>query len=118
MGLVELVRQEHIVMARRAFGLGFALLVLTASGGHTGDDLPWPHSGPMPDDPVKVRPLRYEAIGAGNKSYRPIEPMPWGDVNTRVAPPGSLPGAPPKKNGAGSGSGSGAGAAPARKPSP
>jgi hypothetical protein len=51
----------------------------------------------MPDDPVKVRPLAYEPITKGAKSYRPVEPMPWGDVNRRVAPPGSLPGAPPKK---------------------
>jgi len=55
----------------------------------------WPHSGPMPDHPVKVKPLSYESIGKGNQSYRPIDPMPWGDVNKRVAPPGSLPGAPP-----------------------
>jgi hypothetical protein len=49
----------------------------------------------MPDDPVKVKPLKYEPIGKGNRSYRPIDPMPWGDVNKRVAPPGSFPGAPP-----------------------
>ena len=55
----------------------------------------WPHAGPMPDTPVKVKPLRYDPITKGSQSYRPIAPMPWGDVNRRVAPPGSLPGAPP-----------------------
>ncbi len=54
-----------------------------------------PHAGPMPDETVKVRPLRYESITRGTQNYRPIEPMPWGDVNRRVAPPGALPGGPP-----------------------
>lgn len=60
-----------------------------------GDSLQWPQSGPMPDDPVPVRPYRYAPITSGAKSYRPIDPMPWGDVNKRVAPKGSMPGAPP-----------------------
>ena len=78
-----------------------ALLAATAlTGWGVRDDGPeWPHSGPMPDNPIKVRPLRYESIGRGAQSYRPIAPMPWGDVNRRVAPPGSLPGAPPAKKG-------------------
>lgn len=59
--------------------------------------LEWPHAGPMPDDPVKVKPYTYSPITSGNQSYRPIDPMPWGDMNRRVAPPGSLPGAPPAK---------------------
>lgn len=95
-------------------GAAAGLLALWGLGAR-GDSLAWPHAGPMPDDPVRIKPLRYAPIGEGNRSYRPVEPMPWGDVNRRVAPPGSLPGAPaPKKNGAGSGSGSGA--APAAKP--
>lgn len=59
--------------------------------------LEWPHAGPMPDDPVKVAPYRYAPVTSGNQSYRPIDPLPWGDVNRRVAPPGSLPGAPPAR---------------------
>lgn len=59
--------------------------------------LEWPQAGPMPDDPVKVKPYVYAPVTSGNQSYRPIEPLPWGDVNRRVAPPGSLPGAPPAK---------------------
>ena len=78
-----------------------ALLAATALTGWGGreDEPEWPHSGPMPDNPVKVKPLRYESISRGAQSYRPIAPMPWGDVNKRVAPPGSLPGAPPAKKG-------------------
>jgi hypothetical protein len=35
-----------------------------------------------------VPPVRYESITAGTKSYRPVEPLPWPEVNRRVAPPG------------------------------
>ena len=84
---------------------------LLTGWGARGREPEWPHAGPMPDDPVAVKPLRYQSITEGLKSYRPIEPMPWGDVNRRVAPPGSLPGAPPAVPGGGAGSGSGNGAA-------
>ena len=49
----------------------------------------WPLSGASPDDPVRVRPSQYAPIGVGTKSYRPVEPMPWGDVNRRVEPQGA-----------------------------
>jgi len=78
------------------------LLHLLAGWGTSDREPAWPHSGPMPDAPVKVKPLQYESIGKGNQSYRPIDPMPWGDVNKRVAPKGS-------------GSGSGSGTPPAAK---
>lgn len=81
------------------------MLLATLTGWSNRDEEPaWPHSGPMPDDPVKVKPLQYKSISQGNQSYRPIEPMPWGDVNKRVMPKGS-----------GSGSGSGSGTAPSTK---
>ena len=79
---------------------------LLAGWGNRDREPAWPHSGPMPDNPVKVKPLHYESIGKGNQSYRPIAPMPWGDVNKRVAPKGG-----------GSGSGSGA-TPPAKKSQP
>lgn len=65
-------------------------VLLTGWGGRHSDP-PWPHTGPMPDDPVQVRPHRYEPVTKGNLSYRPTDPMPWGDVNKRVAPQGALP---------------------------
>jgi hypothetical protein len=80
----------------RLFGILAALLLLTGWGWHRDHHaLEWPHVGPMPDDAVKVKPFSYAPITAGNRSYRPVDPMPWGDVNRRVAPRGSLPGAPP-----------------------
>jgi hypothetical protein len=43
--------------------------------------------GPTPDDPcAKVPPTRYSSVMAGAKTYRPVEPMPWGDINRRMAP--------------------------------
>ncbi len=87
----------------RIFIAGMLLATLTGWG-NRDEELAWPHSGPMPDNPVKVKPLQYKSIGQGNQSYRPIEPMPWGDVNKRVMPKGS-----------GSGSGS---TAPVGTPTP
>jgi hypothetical protein len=43
-----------------------------------------------PDDPgTPVPPSRYRPVISGTKSYRPVEPLPWDDVNKRVAPKGS-----------------------------
>lgn len=40
-----------------------------------------------PDDPgAPVKANRYSPVTSGTKSYRPVEPLPWGDVNKRVAP--------------------------------
>lgn len=33
----------------------------------------------------------YSPIGSGTKSYRPVEPLPWGDVNRRVMPRDAQP---------------------------
>jgi hypothetical protein len=45
-----------------------------------------------PADPQAPSPAApYRSILSGTKSYRPVEPLPWGDVNRRVAPPGALP---------------------------
>ncbi|MBY0560065.1 hypothetical protein [Hyphomicrobium sp.] len=61
-----------------------ALLVPTLTA--WGEAPTWPVSGPMPDRPVSVREQSYAPVNAGAKSYRPVEPMPWGDINRRVAP--------------------------------
>ncbi len=34
-----------------------------------------------------VAPARYSPVISGTKSYRPVEPLPWGDINRRVMPP-------------------------------
>jgi len=68
-------------------------IIIAASpllAGWGGPDLEWPHAGPVPDHPASGGPSNYRSITAGTKSYRPVEPLPWGDVNRRVAPPGAL----------------------------
>jgi hypothetical protein len=40
----------------------------------------------MPDEAVRVPRARYIDVGAGTKVFRPVEPMPWGDVNSQVEP--------------------------------
>ena len=40
-----------------------------------------------PDDPwAPVSATRYAPVLAGTRSYRPVEPLPWGDINRRVGP--------------------------------
>lgn len=79
------------------FRLAVVLIALVGLIGW-GDHQPgWPYSGPMPDEPVGVPSSDYRSIGAGLKSYRPVEPLPWGDTNRRVAPPGALPASPPSQ---------------------
>lgn len=65
--------------------LSFVLLILPLTGwGDEGSR--WPIAGAMPDQPVGAVGPAYVPIGAGTKSYRPVEPLPWGDINRRVAP--------------------------------
>lgn len=78
-------------MSAHRFALAIVASISLTGWGERSREPEWPHSGPMPDDPVKVKPLRYKPITEGNQSYRPIDPMPWGDVNRRVAPKGALP---------------------------
>jgi hypothetical protein len=47
-----------------------------------------PTWGRDPADPsAPVPPARYAPVISGTKSYRPVEPVPWGNVNRSVAPP-------------------------------
>jgi hypothetical protein len=47
-----------------------------------------PTWGRDPADPnVPVPPARYAPVISGTKSYRPVQPVPWGNVNRSVAPP-------------------------------
>ena len=80
-------------MDTKRFIAAIALLTLAA---WRDVDPEWPASGAMPDEPGHASPrFKYEAINAGTRSYRPVDPMPWGDVNRRVAPAaGTSPVAP------------------------
>jgi len=79
------------------------LLVITTAVfllGGWRDPVPnWPYSGPMPDQPASVPPTHYDPVLRGTQSFRPVEPMPWGDVNRRVAPPEAAPAPAPAKPG-------------------
>jgi hypothetical protein len=85
--------------------LALGLLLLLGGWGDRGLD--WPYAGPMPDQPVGVPRTHDNSVMSGTRSFRPVEPMPWGEVNRRVAP-GAQDAAPAEpKNGA-----------PAAEPSP
>ena len=46
------------------------------------------HNPANPD--IGVPPARYSPVLSGSQSFRPVEPLPWGDVNRRVMPPEAL----------------------------
>lgn len=51
-------------------------------------EVPLPTWGRDPADPsAPVPPARYAPVISGAKSYRPVEPVPWGNVNRSAAPP-------------------------------
>jgi len=53
------------------------LAALPASAAAAGD----------PADPhAVIPPTRYTPVLSGTQSFRPVEPLPWGDVNRRVMP--------------------------------
>lgn len=52
-------------------------LALTAIPAHSAS--PDNPGAPVPSD-------RYRSVMSGTRSYRPVEPLPWGDVNRRVGP--------------------------------
>lgn len=64
----------------------FLLAILPCLSGWGDREPGWPYSGALPDEPIAVPAARYVPLGVGTKSYRPVEPMPWGDVNRRVMP--------------------------------
>lgn len=49
------------------------------------------HDPANPDSTVP--PARYSPVLSGTQSYRPVEPLPWGDVNRRVMPRDAMPSA-------------------------
>ncbi len=63
-----------------------ALGLLLLLGGWGDRDLDWPYAGPMPNQPVAVPYAHYGSVMSGTRSFRPVEPLPWGNVNRSVAP--------------------------------
>jgi len=72
------------------------LTALLASAAHARDPV-------NPD--ANVPPARYSPVVSGTKSYRPVEPLPWGEMNRRVMPPEEGKGAPKGKEQKGGGHG-------------
>jgi hypothetical protein len=45
-----------------------------------------------PDDPAARLPdARYGSVTTGTRSYRPVEPLPWDQINRRVMPKDAQP---------------------------
>jgi hypothetical protein len=62
---------------RRLFPISAIALALTAAAARSR----------APDDPAApIHAYPYRSVTSGTKSYRPVEPLPWGGVNRRVAP--------------------------------
>ena len=66
--------------------LGAPLLLFLGAWGERGLELPY--AGPVPDEPAGVPQWSPPSVLEGTRSFRPVEPLPWGDVNRRVAPSG------------------------------
>lgn len=63
-------------------------------------DLPRVFGGRDPSDPdARVPRATYQSVTAATKTYRPVAPLPWDELNRRVAPrPKQDPAAAPKRN--------------------
>ncbi len=72
------------------------ILLLLLLGGWGERDLDWPYAGPMPDQPVAVPYAHYSSVMSGTRSFRPVEPLPWGGVNRRVTPDQQAPPSKPQ----------------------
>lgn len=64
-----------------------------AFGWHRHDDLPQVIGPRDPSDPgERVPRTTYQSVTAATKSFRPIAPLPWEEINRRVMPrPKSAP---------------------------
>jgi hypothetical protein len=82
------------------------LLLLTPTAAAAFDrhqhaaDLPRVLGDRDPSDPSERVPrATYQSVTAATKSYRPVAPLPWDELNRRVAPrPKQDPAAAPKRN--------------------
>lgn len=66
--------------------LSWLLLILIAASPAIARD-------PANPDAV-IPPTRYSPVLSGTPSFRPVQPLPWGDVNRRVMPPDALKSGP------------------------
>jgi len=85
-GLGMRFRYPSLVLAVLALLLALLISAPTAS----------PVAAAADDPGAGVPAQRYLPVFQGSRSYRPVEPLPWGDVNRRVAPQ-SQPRTPPPR---------------------
>ena len=70
-----------------------AAAALTSGAAHAYDLMRWrhapayPYAGRDPSSPwAHGSPVTYRSVTHDLQSYRPVEPLPWGDVNKGVTP--------------------------------
>jgi hypothetical protein len=51
-------------------------------------------AGDPADPDAVIPPARYSPVLSGSQSFRPVEPLPWADVNRRVMPKDALRSSP------------------------
>lgn len=63
-------------------------------------ELPRVFGGRDPSDPgARVPRTIYQSVTGATKTYRPVDPLPWDELNRRVTPrPKQDPAATPKRN--------------------
>ena len=76
------------VRPARAFRAGAMTVGLAIAGGCTV--LPRTEVGEAPSNPgVRVPQVDYRPVTAGTRTFRPVEPKGWEDLNRQVAPKGN-----------------------------
>lgn len=82
--------------------LTLPLILLAATGAHAFDRHQWPGDLPRafgtrdPSNPgVRVPRVTYSSVTSATKTYRPVAPLPWDELNRRVTP---RPKQEPKRN--------------------
>lgn len=94
----RLTRVANLVLAGLAVMPVAITLLAAPAGAHEWflwhRALPYPYAGRDPSDPgAGLSTPRYHAVTRELRSYRPVDPLPWGDVNKRVTP---IPKPPPE----------------------
>ncbi len=76
------------VRPSRALRAGAMTVGLAIAGGCTA--LPGTEVGSSPSDPgARVPPVAYSPVMSGARTFRPVEPKGWEDLNRQVAPKGN-----------------------------
>lgn len=97
-------RDVMVDHATREAGLALMVLFLAGSFADVATahelfrrELAYPYAAHDPANPNEGGSARYSSVTAGLQSYRPVDPLPWGDVNRRVSPQSGQSKEPAKK---------------------